>query len=152
MSLQQCWGLSSQGGPQECPGEQAGHLSPCLTGMCLDSVRTCICNRKLRASPLLQALLGTRFCRCTLKWSVFPSMGSWSSSLSSAGPSQWSCKAVFRRFFLLGAQRSPAPSRRAGCPAGWWGLRHIHICSAPPRNPAPRISAQCNYCFLWYPE
>ena len=68
--------------------QHSGHprLSAGLTCTCLESVRTCICTRKLRACPLLQALLGTRFCRCTLKWSAFPSVGSWSSSVSSAAP------------------------------------------------------------------
>lgn len=54
-------------------------LSACLTCTHLESVRTHICSRKFRACPLIQAPLRNRFCRCTLKWSVFPSHGLWGS-------------------------------------------------------------------------
>ena len=109
-------------------------LNADLTCTCLESVRTCICGGKLRAWRLLQVLLRTRFCRCTLKWSEFPSCGLLKLPLSPQWPISVVLQGHFSRLSLHGAQRSAALSRRAEDPAGWWGLRHSRIRSAPPES------------------
>lgn len=92
-------------------------LSAGLTCTCLESFRTCICSRKLRVCPLLQALLSTRFCRCTPKWSAFPSNGVLKLLLS---PRQlpWPTSVVLQGHF---SRRSlHAAQRRSNAePEGW---------------------------------
>lgn len=49
--LQQCWGLSSQAGPQSAQHSRHPCLSASLTCTCLESDRTCMCSRKLKSCP-----------------------------------------------------------------------------------------------------
>lgn len=92
-------------------------LSAGLACTHLKSFSTCICSRKLRACPLLQALLRTRFCRHTLKWSVFSSCG-FLRLLLSPQHLPWPTSVVlqghFSRISLNGAQRSSGHNQK-GC-------------------------------------
>lgn len=105
-------------------------LSACFTCTHLESVRTRICSRKLRACPLLRALLRNRFCRCTLKRSVLPSHGLLRLLLSPRQMS-WPTSVVLQGHFSWLSLHSVWPS-----PQGW-GSRRLPGFEAQPRLLSP---------------
>lgn len=104
--------------------------------------------QKAQSLPLFRALLISRFSDAPWNYLHSPAVGSWSSSLLHI-PLDGPVMPFFQAFL---AQRRSSPELEV------WGFHRaenkaqLHSLSLSSVNRASRISAQFNYCFVWYPE